>query len=69
MSKDFLYALLAGVAYICVVSYVVFDVANKLNGSITEQRFFVPLALGGVVFTLMVYFIVKNEKREEENEI
>ena len=65
MSKDFLYALLAGVAYICVVSYVVFDVADVLNGSITEQRFFVPLSLGGLVFTGMVYYLVKNEKREE----
>jgi hypothetical protein len=66
MSKDFLYALLAGVAYICVVSYVIFDVADVLNGSITEQRFFVPLALGGLVFTGMVYYLVKNEKSEKE---
>lgn len=66
MSRDFLYALLAGVAYICVVSYVIFDVADVLNGSITEQRFFVPLALGGLVFTGMVYYLVKNEKSEKE---
>lgn len=66
MSKDYLYALLAGVAYICVVSYVVIDVSDTLNASMTEQRFFVPLALGGIVFTLMVYYLVKHEKEEEE---
>ena len=66
MSKDFRYALLAGVGYICVVSYVVFDVADTLSGSITEQRFFVPLTLGFFVFTLMVYYLVKNEKGEKE---
>lgn len=66
MSRDFLYALIAGVAYICVVSYVVFDVADMLDGSITEQRFFIPLALGCVVFVGMVYYLLKKEKPEEE---
>lgn len=69
MSRDFLYALLAGVAYICVVSYVVFDVASMLDGSITEQRFFVPLSLGGIVFTAMVYYLVKNERQQEKEEV
>ncbi|MEK6476012.1 hypothetical protein WJR50_00710 [Catalinimonas sp. 4WD22] len=64
MSKDFFYALLSGVAYICVVAYVVFDVSDTLNGSITEQRFFVPLMLGGMVFILAVYYLVKSEKKE-----
>jgi len=67
MSKDFLYAMIAGVAYILVVTYVVFDVASVLDGSITEQRFFVPLALGGIVFIGMVYYLIRNEKSEEES--
>lgn len=69
MSRDFLYALLAGVAYICVVSYVVFDVLDTMDGSITEQRFFVPLSLGGIVFVGMIYYLVKKEKKEEEEEV
>jgi p-aminobenzoyl-glutamate transporter AbgT len=68
MKKDYLYALLAGVAYIAVVSFVIFDVANMLEQDVNQQRYMVPLALGGIVFILIVFFLVRENKKEETDD-
>ncbi|MFP4089660.1 MAG: hypothetical protein ACLFUB_08360 [Cyclobacteriaceae bacterium] len=65
MKKDYLYTLLAAVGYICLVGYVTFDVAHKLGEDVVQQRYLVPLSLGFVVFTLMVFYLLKENRKEK----
>ena len=68
MSKDYLFALITGLAYFLAVIFVTLDVSSDLGESITEQRYFVLLLLGSAVFGMMIYYLIKNQRAEEEDD-